>query len=695
MTTPTENTTENKQQQNGVQVSTEWGDLSPDAAPKSRTFIEHPEERYRINPKRTLQSLIPPFSCLKMVMYVQRVDFIRDLFDEYGTDEAEVIIGDSIVDKNRSGTDPEVFLRLAELIGEGRLRIRIPKRGEFHEKWILAENKDGGFADIFGTANLTSRGSGRSGLQSNQVRVNRISGEYQESQRYIDLNRDYQKWYHDRSEPYLDDLVNLIQQEKEDETPRIEIVERWISYTGSSATAETTKVQALVHEFQDLAMVNSEDPDMIVTELNTEANDAVLDEVVKILAPAGIQRDGRKIFAQTRQFLNERVSTFPIMSIRDEMVTLRIDGNEAVAHRTAEEYDIDEISRGIESIHRYVETVERASSKNPGVAKKSVYEIILYFLSSPFHHNYMMQGKDILGWDYERGPKPLAIYGNTKNGKTYLLKYCSRLLTGRGNSVAALEDKQFSKTQIENLLTWGSLFPIIYDDISDTKWGKQYMDQIGRSYWDSWWNRGRNHSQLIVTSNKRVPQGQLKGRIKEVVMDARFRDTTDNIRHVTSIIDEDNPIFLYFSKRYLEVMQQNPEDYDHTDCMHIGRKVMSDLYSMADMDEPDFFPDRPLEDIVDGNALHWLSLLHNGDASWKITSQGELHLFVSSNDERGFEVKAHMDLIPEFLGPSRSGTKIMIPSPEEFSEWLKDSISSFEVRWPSRSIRKLLKYATK
>ena len=352
MTTPTENTTENKQQKNGVQVSTEWGDLSPDAAPKSRTFVEHPEERYRINPKRTLQSLIPPFSCLKMVMYVQRVDFIRDLFDKYGTDEAEVIIGDSIVDKNRSGTDPDVFLRLAELIEEGRLKIRIPKRGEFHEKWILAENKDDGFADIFGTANLTSRGSGRSGLQSNQVRVNKISGEYQESQRYIDLNRDYQKWYHDRSVPYLDDLVNLIQQEKEDETPRIEIVERWISYTGSSATAETTKVQALVHEFQDLAMVNSEDPDMIVTELNTEANDDVLDEVVKILAPAGLQRDGRKIYAQTRQFLNERVSTFPIMSIHDGMVTLRIEGNEKVVHRTAEEYDIDEISRGIESIHR-------------------------------------------------------------------------------------------------------------------------------------------------------------------------------------------------------------------------------------------------------------------------------------------------------------------------------------------------------
>jgi len=83
MTTPTENTTENKQQQNDDQELTQWGVLSPDSVQKHDGFNELPEKRYRINPKRTLQSLIPQFSSLKMVMYVQRVDFIRDLFDEY------------------------------------------------------------------------------------------------------------------------------------------------------------------------------------------------------------------------------------------------------------------------------------------------------------------------------------------------------------------------------------------------------------------------------------------------------------------------------------------------------------------------------------------------------------------------------------------------------------------------------------
>ena len=51
------------------------------------------------------------------------------------------------------------------------------------------------------------------------------------------------------------------------------------------------------------------------------------------------------------------------------------------------------------------------------------------------------------------------------------------------------------------------------------------------------------------------------------------------------IINDNNPIFLYFSKMYLELMESGIDDlYDHTDCMKVGRKVMENLYSMADME---------------------------------------------------------------------------------------------------------------
>ena len=224
-------------------------------------------------------------------------------------------------------------------------------------------------------------------------------------------------------------MVDLL---NKDDAPDIEVVERWVSYTGSSSSADVTKVHAIIHEFQERALNDSTDPDVIMTELTTEANEAVLEEVVRILAPAGVQRDGRKIRATTRPFLDTRVSTFPLMTVNDDFVSLRV-GSETI-NRTASNYDVTEIQKGINGIHSYVETVDRASCKNPRFAKMSIYEVMLYFLTSPFHHAYMQQGKRILGWEYQRGPKPLAIYGNTKNGKTYLLQYCSRLLTGSNNS---------------------------------------------------------------------------------------------------------------------------------------------------------------------------------------------------------------------------------------------------------------------
>ena len=70
-----------------------WGSISPQYAKEPKGYYEKPEERFRINPKRTLQSLIPAYASLKMVMYVQRVDFIQELFDEMGIKRAEKIIG--------------------------------------------------------------------------------------------------------------------------------------------------------------------------------------------------------------------------------------------------------------------------------------------------------------------------------------------------------------------------------------------------------------------------------------------------------------------------------------------------------------------------------------------------------------------------------------------------------------------------
>ena len=358
-----------------------WNDLGNVSPPQGPAFIEHPGEIHRVSPQKTLQSHFMEYSRLRMVMYVQRIDFITDLFDKYDMEFAQVIVGDSVVKKNRSASEPEVFLRLAELISEGKLEVRTPTKNRiFHEKWILAE-KENEISDIFGTANLTGQGSGKKGKQSNQERIQKITGKYEESPRFQELEEKYQ-WYLDNSEPYLDDLVNLLKVQETDENPPIEIVEQWISYTGSSTTGDVRKIQALVQEFQEAAIKDSLDPDQLVTTITTTASDAVLNEIVNILGSSGVQREGRTITASTRQFLQQRVATFPLMTIINDKVVLQVGAQSSV--RTAEDYDKEAIKNGLHGIHQYVETIDKASVKNNLIAKKTMYEVILYFLTSRY-----------------------------------------------------------------------------------------------------------------------------------------------------------------------------------------------------------------------------------------------------------------------------------------------------------------------
>ena len=123
------------------------GGLRPDLAQKKTEFSKN-TKRFRVTPQRPLQSHVKGFTDIKMVMYVQRVDFILDLFENQGVQSAEIIVGDSVVTKNRSSTEPEVFLKLAELIDQGKLSVRVPKnKRTFHEKWILGWS-EGKFADV-------------------------------------------------------------------------------------------------------------------------------------------------------------------------------------------------------------------------------------------------------------------------------------------------------------------------------------------------------------------------------------------------------------------------------------------------------------------------------------------------------------------------------------------------------------------
>ena len=85
MDTQQKNRNEEKNDElNDSEIPNNWGSLAYDVESKEPHFEEHQTEIFRIHPKRPLQSLIAGYDSLKMVMYVSRVDFIVELFDELG-----------------------------------------------------------------------------------------------------------------------------------------------------------------------------------------------------------------------------------------------------------------------------------------------------------------------------------------------------------------------------------------------------------------------------------------------------------------------------------------------------------------------------------------------------------------------------------------------------------------------------------
>ena len=75
----------------------------------SESSKEHEIELYRLSPRRQLPSLFKGYSKLRMVMYVQRGDFILDLFETGEIEYAQIVVGDSVLKSDRSRSEADIF----------------------------------------------------------------------------------------------------------------------------------------------------------------------------------------------------------------------------------------------------------------------------------------------------------------------------------------------------------------------------------------------------------------------------------------------------------------------------------------------------------------------------------------------------------------------------------------------------------
>ena len=66
---------------------------------------------------------------------------------------------------------------------------------------------------------------------------------------------------------------------------------------------------------------------------------------------------------------------------------------------------------------------------------------------------------------------------------------------------------------------------------------------------------------------------------------------------------------------------------------------MTELYEIAGIEIPDFFPDQPLEKVVDGNGLDWLSMINNHDVGESLHRKNCISF---TNNESWHEVNRQM-----------------------------------------------------
>jgi len=322
----------------------------------------------------------------------------------------------------------------------------------------------------------------------------------------------------------------------------------------------------------------------------------------------------------------------------------------------------EEVGDGLAHIEDYVNTIDLGKSPDPEFAKASMFEALLFILFSPFANEYMRRKRQAYGQVDPKGPRFLYIYGPTQNGKTTFLRFALKLLTGQ--DMEALPREEFSGRKIRGAATVGTVFPLAFDDVEFS--GKRWVQDILKSYWETWWRGGLEMPQLVMSSNEPRLQDWARSRVKRVDFDVHFASTEESKKRLKELFERNNNIFRWFSYLYLQHLKTDSNFSD--DELYIARAVMHRLYEHARREVPGFFLDEPIERKYDLGKNRWTDLLYKRRDA-KITREKD-RLLVRFPDQMQFwEIRRFEGYLPPEVKARHEGNTIIIETPEEFDAW--------------------------
>ena len=626
---------------------------------------------HRIHSRNKLEKFIPNGTKLRSVGYDYNIEYILDMLKQNDWDDVTIIVGYRLSGKD---CNDAIIKELMKEIVNGRLKLRVPVKGEFHEKFFLAEGIENGqnfFIDVNGSANPTMTGSARRGKQSNRVTEIKVTGNYRDEDYYNEVILQWE-WYIDNSEFFDGKLEDLLKREEEEDW--IPVIKRY--YEGDPSLLneslmtpiEVLSISAGEAMLRDSSLgkkvTHLELPEISPEDVQNFIEDIGNNYGVNIRSSKSGQIELPTSLIDSSRYSSE----IPWMMIIDEDLIIRVEGK-TKSRRNRDISQISSIKKELSRLENFVESIE--NSHRPGLkSKMALSEYLLSGMCAPFDYLWMAQRREKFSRIRE-GPQMTSYLGGSGNGKSFASRYLLKMISG--SDLEPLPSEQFTEKRVRSCARNGSIMPLIFDDLKRSR--IREWDKWGKLFWENGYVTDKPHAQLLITANDPIDtSGPLGRRVREIRMEATFENNGRNTEIVETCLKECSQIFPYFSHLILEKYESENAPYNHQDPLKIGRLVLQELYDIAGMDFPNWWCPYPFKESVDTNAYDWYDLLNKE----MFSIERKLDSFRIPIDEGPHDISGRLRTFPAHLQARKAGSAIHIENADGFIAWLSKVSNLYE-----------------
>lgn len=654
------------------------------------TTIDSDEVEMEFRILRSWNSFTDVFEDAKKVHTVTYCDspqlILRILKDDHSidVDSLEIVVGDRTPEQYREKLTNHVdeAYRMKELIESGRLRIfnLDSSRSIIHTKLYRIVNHDGSHMLIIGSANL-SKQAWENTKQTNTVVLYHTDGT-------ADVDDAFEAMYETQKEDYTTEFMSGLIDELDDieADEERERVSAWVdgrvgdhdevTELNKKVTEELEGINVEIHALTD----TPDDADSTVTFGNDpkDANEAIEERIS--LSRRGFD-NGTTAFDGLRDYDNTTIKDdvirttpqayteylqgeygIPKMWFSEDDGRLVMDGPSR-RHGLMADGLPDEPSRindALADLEAYFDTVEEYGDSNDYEAVKAhMFESLLWFFWAPFVNKYASRFRDA-NLTLDDALPFLYIYGESNAGKGTFAQFALSLIS-HGVVDEPADADEIGTPQVRGLRKVDSTFPLVVDDVTKNKIDNQ-IDGPLRNYWKNWPGDIQYPPLAFISNNKR-PKKWFRNRAKILHFDVFFEGTFKSRHKVGDVIDQDNPVYEWFThllgERDIKLRESNDTLYD-------VRHAFLDLYDAADRQEPDYFPHKPADNHYDTAKGKWHRAHDRGQLEF---SEYEGNLVATFNKEMQYDVKSYSRSLPTRMRAGAHGREIEIKHVDNFVGW--------------------------